>query len=63
MASPVYKMGFIFFAGGVSLGSRSEGAPSASFNLYTISEHFHKVNVRKFLPLDLCRKNGQPLTL
>ena len=42
MAQPVYKIGIIFSSGGggVFLGSRSGGAPSASSNLYTISEQY-----------------------
>ena len=46
VASPVQEMGFIFFSGegqgggGVFLGSHSGGAPSASSNLYTISEQY-----------------------
>ena len=40
VVNAVYKMSFIFFLGGVFLGSHSGGAPSGSSNLYTISEQY-----------------------
>ena len=58
VASALYKMLF-FCRGGSVVGVYRP--PHLIFTLF--QSNIYKVNVREFLPRDLCRENRQPLTL